>query len=112
MVYHVELKDIRNRSARIRFEQEDKRLSPIWKSLTVGRLKVPVGVTQNFKDGLLLYYDDAVRYGYIKYGRFDVVLLHDFWAVDSLKINDMGNAFIYDEGVTTFEGGVGMWSRA
>jgi hypothetical protein len=32
--------------------------------------------------------------------------------VERLKINDLGNAFLYDEGVTNFEGGMAMWSKA
>lgn len=111
MVYHVDVKDIFNKVARVRIEQEDKRLSPIWKSLTVGRFRVPVGLSQDYQDGLLLYYDDAVRYSPIKYGQFKIVLLRDFWDVKNLKINDLGNALIYDEGVTSFEGGIGMWSK-
>ena len=111
MVHHVQVKDIRNRAVKIRIERNDKFMNPIWKSLTVGRLKVPLGLTEERKDGLLLYYDDVMDYGRIKYGRFDVVLLHDFWAVKGLKINELENAFIYDEGVTNFEGGVGMWSK-
>jgi hypothetical protein len=112
MVWHVEVKDILNKSAWIRIEQNYKGLDPIWKSLTVGRFRVPIGLCQNYDDGLLLLYDDTMRYGYIKYGQFKVVLLRDFWLVERLKINDLGNAFIYDEGVTNFEGGVGMWSEA
>ncbi len=111
MVYHVDVKDIFNKVARVRIEQHDKRLNPIWKSLTAGRFRVPVGLSQNFQDGLLLYYDDAVRYSPIQYGQFKIVLLRDFWEVKNLKINDLGNALIYDEGVTHFEGGIGMWSK-
>lgn len=112
MVFHVNIKDIFNKVARVRLEQEDKRLNPIWKVLMTGRFRVPVGIAQDYEDGLLLYYDDAVGYSPIKYGQFKVVLLRDFWDVKNLKINDLGNALIYDEGVTNFEGGIGMWSKA
>ncbi|MEQ1911503.1 MAG: hypothetical protein ABMA15_21990 [Vicinamibacterales bacterium] len=111
MVWHVQVKDVFNKTAKIRIEQNYKGLDPIWKSLTVGRFKVPVGICQNFDDGLLLRYDDAVRYGSIKYGQFKVVLLHDFWAAERVKINDLGNAYLYDEGVTNFEGGMAMWTE-
>ncbi len=111
MVFHVQIKDIFNKVARVRIEQNDKFVKRIWKSLTVGRFRVPVGLCREYRDGLLLYYDDAVGYGSIKYGEFDVVLLRDFWEVKGLKIGDLGNALIYDEGVTNFEGGVGMWSK-
>ena len=111
MVYLVEVKDIRGNKAWIRIEQNYKGLDPIWKSLTVGKFRVPVGLTQNYEDGLLLFYDDAVGYGYIKYGQFKVVLLRDFWEVERGPANDFGNALIYDEGVTHFEGGPGIWSK-
>jgi hypothetical protein len=112
MDHHVQVKDIKNRAVKIRIERNENFTVPIWKALTVGRLKVPIGLCEPYQDGLMLYYDDSVQYGAIKYGRFNVVLLRDLWMTKELKMNDLGNAVIYDEGVTAFEGGIGMWSKA
>jgi hypothetical protein len=112
MAHHVQIKDIKNRSVRVRIERHPDFMVPIWKALTVGRFRVPVGMCEPDRDGLLLFYDDAMKYGAIKYGRFKIALLRDFWEVKDLKVGDLGNAVIYDEGVTNFEGGIGMWSKA
>ena len=111
MPFHVEVNDIKNKRARIRIERHPDFTVPIWKALTVGRFRVPIGLCEKYQDGLMLLYDDSVGYGAIKYGRFNVVLLRDLWATEGLKINDLGNAVLYDEGVTGFEGGIGMWSK-
>jgi len=111
MTFTVEVNDIFNRLARVRIEPNEDFMEPIWKALTVGRFRVPVGLTQPYEDGLLLYYSDSMRYGRIKYGEFKIVLLRDFWEVKGRKIGDLGNAKIFDEGVTTFEGGIGMWKK-
>src|SRR5262249_14691440 len=88
MPFHVEVNDIKNRRARIRIERHPDFTVPIWKALTVGRFRVPIGLCEEDQDGVMLLYDDSVRYVAINYGRVNHGLLRYLSEAEALQIND------------------------